>query len=69
MNIRVSGADLAARQAVLTAIESAELRFIERERQATERGLHFEAALCQRYVSWCHRAWEAEYHNPEPESD
>jgi hypothetical protein len=68
VNIRVSGADLAARQSVLTAIEAAELRFIERERQATERGLHFEAAMCHRYVIWCHRAWEAEYRNPEPEA-
>jgi hypothetical protein len=62
----VSGADLAARQAVLNAIEAAELRFLERERQATERGLHFEAALCHRYVSWCHRAYEAESRNPQP---
>lgn len=66
MNVSVSVADIIARAAVLEAIESAEARFIDREHRATEEGRYAEAQGAHEYVKWCHRAWEAEFNDPQP---
>lgn len=66
MNIRVSGASLAARQSVLRAYAAAHDRFSEREAQHRAAGDVVLADGAHRYALWTLRAYRAELDDPRP---
>lgn len=66
MIVKVSPADIAARQAVLRALSEAHDRFTRRHAEFVEAGNKAEAAGAWRYADWCLRAYRAELDNRAP---
>jgi hypothetical protein len=66
VNIRVTGADIAARQAALHRYAAAHDRFNERELEHRAAGRTAEAEGAHRYALWCLRAYRDELDDRRP---